>query len=145
MRRAARGALGRGRLAAHQLAERDGARPTAKLVQGHHGQYGPTGFADSQVVETGDQLEAELKTALHDADELLVLLTPAALERPYVWIEIGAAWSQGKRIIGILHGMTTSELAGRDGTPAFLTGIVLRDINELEEYLGELRQRLTDG
>ena len=40
--------------------------------------------------------------------------------------------------------MTTSEL-GRDGTPAFLTGIVLRDINELEEYLGELRQRLTDG
>ncbi len=102
-------------------------------------------YLDSKVVETGDQLEAELRIALHDADELLVLLTPAALERPYVWIEIGAAWSQGKRIIGILHGMTTSQLAGRDGTPAFLTGIVLRDINGLDEYLGELRQRLTDG
>lgn len=102
-------------------------------------------YLDSQVVETGDHLEAELRSALHDADELLVLLTPAALERPYVWMEIGAAWSQGKRIIGILHGMTTSELAGRDGTPAFLTDIVLRDINDLDEYLGELRQRLTDG
>ncbi len=106
---------------------------------------GVDNYLDSQVVETGDQLEAELRTALHDADELLVLLTPAALERPYVWLEIGAAWSQGKRIIGILHGMTTSELASRDGTPAFLTGIVLRDINDLDEYLVEVRQRLTDG
>lgn len=102
-------------------------------------------YLDSNVIETGDQLDAELRTALHDADELLVLLTPPALERPYVWIEIGSAWSQGKRIIGILHGMTTSDLAGRDGTPAFLTGIVLRDINDLDQYLSELRQRLSDG
>ena len=74
-----------------------------------------------------------------------MLLTPAALERPYVWIEIGIAWSQGKRIIGILHGMTTGELAARDGTPAFLNRIHLRDINDLDEYLQELRRRLHDG
>lgn len=99
-------------------------------------------FLDSRAIETGDQFDEELKQALHDADELLVLLTPAALERPYVWIELGAAWLQAKRIIGILHGMTTSELAARDGTPAFLTGVHLRDINELDEYLGELAARL---
>ena len=106
---------------------------------------GAAHFLDSHVVETGDQLDDELKAALENASELLVLLTPAALERPYVWIEIGAAWSQGKRIVGILHGMTTSDLAARDGTPAFLKGILLRDINDLGEYLEELKKRVADG
>ena len=102
---------------------------------------GPEHFLDSNAVETGDEVDVELRTALQDADELLVLLTPTAVERPYVWIEMGAAWIQGKRIVGILYGTTTSELAARDGTPAFLAGIVLRDINDLDEYLEELRQR----
>ncbi len=102
-------------------------------------------FLDSSGIETGDQFDEELKAALHASAELVVLLTPSALERPYVWIEIGIAWSQGKRIVGILHGMTTSELAARDGTPAFLKAIHLRDINELDEYLGELRRRIDHG
>lgn len=100
---------------------------------------------DSKIIETGESIDDELKAALSDAAELLVLLTPAAVERPYVWIELGAAWIQGKRIIGILHDMTTNELADRDGTPAFLTDVRLRDINELDEYLDELKQRLLDG
>ena len=109
------------------------------------GLVGADHFLDSKVLETGDQLDGALRSALNDADELLVLLTPAALQRPYVWIEIGAAWSQGKRIIGIMYGLTTSELAERDGTPAFLTGVVLRDINELDTYLAELGHRLANG
>jgi hypothetical protein len=102
-------------------------------------------FLDSSGIDTGDEFDEELKHALHASSELLVLLTPAALERPYVWIEIGIAWMQGKRIVGILHGMTTGELAARDGTPAFLKGIHLRDINELDEYLDELRRRIDHG
>jgi hypothetical protein len=101
-------------------------------------------FLDSNVIETGDEFDDKLKEALHDASELLVLFTPEALERPYVWVEMGIAWSQGKRIVGILHGMTTSELAAHDGAPAFLKGILLRDINDLETYLQELRKRVED-
>jgi hypothetical protein len=52
-------------------------------------------FLDSGEIETGDEFDEELKKGLGAASELLVLLTPAALERPYVWIEIGVAWSQG--------------------------------------------------
>jgi hypothetical protein len=103
---------------------------------------GATCFLDSSAIETGDEFDEELKQALHDAAELLILLTPAALQRPYVWIELGIAWSQGKRIIGILHGMTTSDLAAHDGAPAFVKGILLRDINELDTYLEELRKRV---
>lgn len=99
-------------------------------------------FLDSRIIETGNPIDEELKMALNGAAELLVLLTPASVERPYVWMEIGAAWIQGKRIIGILHGMTTSELAQRDGTPAFLTGILLRDINDFDQYVEELQRRL---
>jgi TIR domain len=102
-------------------------------------------FLDSHAIDTGDEIDDELLTGLNEADELLVLMTPTALERPYVWIELGIAWSQGKRIIGILYGMTTTELAERDGTPAFLKGVLLRDINDFEKYLDELKGRLDHG
>lgn len=99
-------------------------------------------FLDSCRVETGDEFDEELKLALHASDELLVLLTPAALARPYVWIEIGIAWSRSKRIVGILHGMTSGELVAREDTPAFLKAVHLRQIEELQEYLDELRRRI---
>jgi TIR domain len=101
-------------------------------------------FLDSHAIETGDPLDERLREALRTADELVVLLTPAALERPYVWLEIGAAWGAGKRIVGILYGVTTTELAGRGGTPAFMTGVLLRDINEFDRYTEEITQRLTN-
>src|SRR4051812_181904 len=100
----------------------------AEQVRKELAAIGATCFLDSSI-ETGDAFDDEIKRALQAADELLVLLTPAAMERPYVWIEIGIAWSLGKRIVGILQGMTTSELASREGTPAFLRGVHLRDIN----------------
>jgi len=101
-------------------------------------------FLDSEALETGDQLDVRLRDELNTADELLVLLTPAALARPYVLMEMGAAWNQEKRIVGILYGVTSSELAGY-GTPAFITNLVLRDINEFERYIREVEQRLRHG
>ncbi|HEV2999708.1 MAG TPA: toll/interleukin-1 receptor domain-containing protein [Solirubrobacteraceae bacterium] len=103
---------------------------------------GAESFLDSRAIETGDHIDEQLRTALNEADELLVVLSPAALERPYVWIEIGVAWGRGKRIVGILHGLTTSDLAARDGTPAFMKGVLLRDINQLNQYLEELTRRV---
>jgi hypothetical protein len=102
-------------------------------------------FLDAGGIESGDQIDEEIRTALHGASELVVLLTPAALQRPYVWMEIGIAWSQDKRIVGILYGLTTKELAERDGTPAFIKGTLLRDINDFDLYLEELRKRVESG
>ena len=102
-------------------------------------------FLDTGAIETGDEFDARLKQALHDAAELVVLVTPESLERPYVWIEIGVAWSRGTRIVGVLHGMSTGDLLAYDGVPAFLKGTQLRDINELDEYLLELRRRIDHG
>jgi hypothetical protein len=101
-------------------------------------------FLDSEALETGDPIDANLKEALRGADELLVLLTPTALARPYVWLEMGVAWGRGIRIVGILFGMTTAELAARDGTPGFMKDVALRDIEDLERYAEELKRRVED-
>jgi hypothetical protein len=99
-------------------------------------------FLDAGGIQTGDEFDQRLKEALHDAAELVVLVTPQALERPYVWVEIGIAWMLGTRIVGLLHGMSTRDLLDHDDAPTFLKGMQMRDINELDEYLVELRRRI---
>jgi hypothetical protein len=42
---------------------------------------------------TGGQRGGGL-ASLDKADELVVLMSPWALERPYVWAELGAAWTR---------------------------------------------------
>src|SRR4051812_12983488 len=80
-------------------------------------------FLDTVGIETGVEFDQGLKRALHDAAELVVLLTPGALDRPYVWIEIGLAWTRGTRIIGLVHGMKTRDILDDSAIPAFLQGM----------------------
>lgn len=51
-------------------------------------------FLDTSAFETGDDIDPGLKNALLAADELVVILSPEALDRPYIWIEIGVVWSE---------------------------------------------------
>lgn len=101
-------------------------------------------FLDAVDVETGDEAEARILEGLDRCSELLVLLTPNSVERPYVWMEIGAAWAQRKRIIGILYGLTRTELINREGAPALLKGIQLRQLSveDVETFLTELKGRI---
>jgi hypothetical protein len=101
-------------------------------------------FLDAGGIEAGDEFDRRLKQALHDAAELVVLVTPEALKRPYVWVEIGIAWMLGMRIVGLLHGMSMRDLIDYDGAPSFLISTQMCDINELDKYLDELRRRIDD-
>jgi len=53
---------------------------------------GATPFLDEAQVDAGADFEEDILNFLERAHELVVLLTPWTLERPYVWAEIGAAW-----------------------------------------------------
>jgi hypothetical protein len=118
------------------------ARQMAKELQA----LGAETFLDAIDIETGDVFEDRIRENLDACDELLVLLTPEALERPYVWMEVGAAWVQQKRIVGILYRINASELSTRERTPALLRSIHLRALNEFDAYLDELRGRFgTNG
>lgn len=98
-------------------------------------------FLDEADVEVGDDFEDEIRDFLSKAHELVVLLTPWALDRPYVWAELGAAWARQIPIVGVLHGLTAAELQAKPGVPVFLKKRDLIEINDFERYCHELSQR----
>ncbi|MBI5474318.1 MAG: toll/interleukin-1 receptor domain-containing protein [Ignavibacteriae bacterium] len=99
-------------------------------------------FLDEVEIEAGEDFDDKILSFLERADELLVLLTPWALNRPYVWAELGAAWGRRIPIVGVLHGMTPTELQKRDGVPVFLKKRNLIDINSIDTYFQQVRRRV---
>jgi hypothetical protein len=114
------------------------AKQLAREIRG----CGATPFLDEAHVEIGVDFEEDIRVSLERADEVVVLLTPWALERPYVWAELGAAWLRRIPIVALLHGITPGELQSRPSVPVFLKKRNLLDLNEVGTYLEELRRRV---
>lgn len=103
---------------------------------------GGTPFLDEAEVDAGADFEGDILNFLERAHELVVLLTPWALERPYVWAEIGAAWGRRIPIVALLLGITASELQTRPGVPVLLKKRDLLQLNEIDTYLQQLAARI---
>ena len=71
-----------------------------------------------------------------------MLLTPWALERPYVWAEIGAAWGRRIPIVALLLGITSRELQVRPDILVLLKNRDLLELNEIDAYLEQLAARV---
>lgn len=117
------------------------ARQIARGVE----QAGYETFLDEASIDVGADFEEDILDFLERADELLVLLTPWALERPYVWAELGAAWGRRIPIVALLLGITASDLQSRAGTPVFLKKRDMLPLNEIDTYLEQLRLRIESG
>ena len=115
----------------------------AKQIAREIGACGATPFLDEAQIDVGADFEEDILAFLEKAHELVVLLTPWALERPYVWAELGAAWGRRIPIVGLLHGITAAELQSRPGIPILLKKRDLLALNEIETYLSQLRTRVT--
>jgi hypothetical protein len=102
-------------------------------------------FLDEADVKAGDDFEEAILTFLERADELVVLWTPWALDRPFVWTEIGAAWVRPIPIVQVLHGVTASELQSRAGFPTPLKRRDMIDLNDVDAYFEQLRERVVAG
>jgi hypothetical protein len=102
---------------------------------------GASPFLDEADIETGAEFEDAILEFLSKAHELVVLLTPWALDRPYIWAEIGAAWGRRIPIVAILHGITASDLQARHGVPVLIKKRNLIALNDIDAYLKELRGR----
>jgi hypothetical protein len=103
---------------------------------------GATPFLDEAEIEVGADFEDDILAFLEKADELVVLLTPWALERPYVWAELGAAWGRRIPIVALLLGLSETELQERAGMPVLLKRRNLVALNDVDRYLEELRARV---
>lgn len=114
----------------------------AKQIAREVAACGATAFLDEADIDAGTEFEDAILEFLSKAHELVVLLTPWALERPYVWTEIGAAWGRRLPIVVILHGITSQDLQSRPGVPVHLKKRDLINLNEVETYFDQLRGRM---
>src|SRR5438093_7773738 len=72
-------------------------------------------FLDVEDIASGDNFKLRVHTEIRRARELVALFTPWSARRSWVWIEVGAAWVQGKRAVAVLHGLSVAqfeEIAG---------------------------------
>lgn len=93
-------------------------------------------------IPVGAVFGRELHRALDAADELVVLATPWALRREYVWVELGGAWLREIPIVGLLLGVTPVGLQSRSRTPIFLKERNVLKLNDIDSYLAQLRARV---
>lgn len=114
-----------------------------KLREDIHG-AGATTFLDETDIAHGDDFEEQILAAEPGCDELLVLLTPWALDRPFVWMEVGFFRHARKRIVGLLYGISAVELSADNRVPVTITRLDLVELNRVASYLSQLRRRIAE-
>ncbi|HEX9983784.1 MAG TPA: toll/interleukin-1 receptor domain-containing protein [Thermoanaerobaculia bacterium] len=115
----------------------------AKQIAAHVRACGAEVFLDEADIAHGDDFEGRIVQAAKAATELIVLLTPWAMNRPYIWLEIGVFWGDQKRMVGVLHGMTAKAFTADEQTPVVLKRLSLVTLNDVETYFEQLRARVT--
>ncbi len=109
-------------------------------------EVGAEAFLDVYDTATGDDFETRIRDALGECDELLALFTPFSVRRAWVFMEIGAAWMQGKRVSAMLYGVSLKDFDTEASTGAgLLTTRHVRDLNDFDQYLRELAVRCGHG
>lgn len=99
---------------------------------------GATSFRDDRDINGGDSIPESIRTEIQVSRELVVLLTPDSIERPWVLLEVGAAWGRRKdyRIVAVLCHVPF------DVIPGIIKGKKAFYINDFDKYLFELRRRV---
>jgi TIR domain-containing protein len=92
-------------------------------------------FLDERDIKVGDSIPESIRTSIQQCDEFLVLLTRNSINRPWVLIEISAAWGQGKRIIAVIDKVPPEEM------PEIMLPYKAVDLNDLEEYIKQVVER----
>jgi TIR domain len=102
---------------------------------------GSTTFLDETDIAKGDDFKKRIHAEIVKCSELVALFTPWSAQRFWVWVEVGAAWGQGKRVVAVLYGVTVDDLERLGGSKAILEDINIVQLNDFEAYLAELAQR----
>ncbi len=113
----------------------------ARQIAREISERGATPFLDEADVDVGAEFEEDIREFLDRADELLVLFTPWALDRPYVWIEIGAAWQRRLPIVVVPHGLSVRDFQAHPNAPVFLKKRDILRLNDFDKYLKQIPSR----
>jgi TIR domain len=119
----------------HSTRDRWIAKQISQLLETSGVDYGVKTFLDERDIGVGDSIPDTIRDNIKECNEFLVLLTKNSIERPWVLIEISAAWGHGKRIIAVIDKVTPEEM------PEIMLPYKAIDLNNLEEYIGQLLNR----
>jgi TIR domain-containing protein len=115
----------------------------ARQLATHLATCGVDTVLDNADIDHGDDFEESILKAAEESSELLVLLTPWSVDRPYIWMEIGNFWGRRKRMIGLLYGLTVEDVSQDERMPVALKRLDLVQLNEVDSYFVQLARRVT--
>jgi hypothetical protein len=98
---------------------------------------GATTFRDDRDIDGGDDIPESIRKAITESDEFVVLLTTNSVNRPWVNLEIGAAWVWARlRIVVVLYNI------GIDPIPAMMKSKKAIALNDFEQYVEDVASRI---
>jgi hypothetical protein len=99
---------------------------------------GASTFRDDRDIDGGDDIPERIRLEIKKSREVVVLLTPNSVNRPWVLLEVGAAWCYSKavRITPVLCHVDV------DPIPGMLKSKKAVHINDLPTFLAELKRRV---
>jgi hypothetical protein len=100
-------------------------------------QTGAETFRDDRDIGGGDDIPEVIRREIARSNEMLVLLTPESVGRPWVLFEVGAAWGRRRdsRIVALLCHVKI------DTIPDMIASKKAMSLNEFDQYLKDLGKR----
>jgi hypothetical protein len=95
-------------------------------------------FRDDRDIDGGDDLPERLRREIKRCQEMVVLITPESIDRPWVLLEVGGAWFRGMRITPVLCHVKV------DRIPEIIKSKKAVLLNEFRAYVDALRRRLAE-
>jgi TIR domain len=94
-------------------------------------------FRDDRDIDGGDDIPDRIREEIIRSQEILVVLTPDSVDRPWVLLEVGAGWGrrQSYRITAVLCHVEY------DTIPDMIKSKKAISINEVDDYLAQLKKR----
>ena len=93
-------------------------------------------WLDEKDLEGGDIVIDEIIRGINACHEAVVLVSPNSVRSQWVSFEIGGVLAQHKRVTPILNNVKPNEMAPMQGIKAI-------DLNKFDQFLAELKRRIT--
>jgi hypothetical protein len=98
---------------------------------------GAVAFRDDRDIEGGDAIPDSIRDEIERSDEVLVLLSPQSIQRPWVLVEIGMAIAFRKRIVPLKFHVPAADI------PDMIRHARGFDLDALDDYLADLEKRVS--
>jgi hypothetical protein len=110
------------------------ARQCARLIEEAAKPYVEV-FLDEKDIEGGQSIPDSVRAGIEKCDEFVVLLSRYSKDRPWVLIEMGAAWGLRKPIVAIIDKIGPKEM------PDIVNPNKAIDLNDFDQYINQLLKR----